>query len=31
MTTFLVRNCALLVTMYEQRREIEIGALFIRD
>ncbi len=31
MTTFLVRNCALLVTMDEQRREIENGAMFIRD
>lgn len=31
MTTLLVRNCAVLVTMDEQRREIKNGGLFIRD
>ncbi len=31
MTTILIRNCAVLVTMDEQRREIKNGALFIRN
>ncbi len=31
MTTLLVRNSALLVTMDEQRREIKNGGLFVRD
>ncbi len=31
MTTLLVRNCSILVTMDEKRREIKNGALFIRD
>ncbi|MCS7248118.1 MAG: 8-oxoguanine deaminase [Anaerolineales bacterium] len=31
MSTLLVRNCTLLVTMDEQRREIPNGGLFVRD
>jgi len=31
MTTLLVRNCTLLVTMDERRREIKNGAIYIRD
>jgi len=31
MTTLLVRNCTLLVTMDEGRREIKNGAIYIRD
>lgn len=31
MTTILVKNAAVLVTMDEKRREIEDGALFVRD
>ena len=31
MATFLVKNCAVLVTMDESRREIKDGALFSRD
>ena len=31
MGTILVKNAAVLVTMDDQRREIDNGALFIRD
>lgn len=31
MTTLLIRNCAILVTMDKQHREIRNGAMFIRD
>lgn len=31
MGTLLVKNAALVVTMDEGRREIEDGALFVRD
>ncbi|PWH18445.1 MAG: 8-oxoguanine deaminase [Anaerolineae bacterium] len=31
MATLLVRNCAVLVTMDEKRREIKHGGMFIRD
>ena len=31
MTTLLVKNAAMLVTMDDQRREIPGGGLFIRD